>query len=673
MATRNRCGTWFRILGGALAAVGLSSCHTAGARATTPGMARDAASSMGGAQGARHVSPAAAALIALGEAPRPAAEVALRDALLAAPPPVGDEGVDAWLSRLRRTAPDTVWAAAAARAQAVLQGPAAKAAPVRVPAQVHTRRARSAAHVLRGIALGVWARRRLTTRRETSLAAVVRHETINRVPLGFHEEPIAPGRAPAFEALAGTLHGEAAARGLNMHTTDHVVHHMRADLEGIAPLCASPAIMVHVDDVQFVGDISWGEPDAAPRSLAVVGDKLVGRGALDDKGPLVAAMDALDALRGVPGEALQPTLIIGTGEELGTTDVSTFLAHHDAPEMTVIPTMDFDTQLSLGEYGNASLELELAGLPSPGPDGGVRLDLFTGDGQESKAMLTGVTHADCKAALAPLLRAQPDLGVRCVDAPDARQAEEALAWTLRGTGAAPTGTAEAPGPARSAILDLLYVLRHADFGLRPSRCLAVAGAVSDLLGRGTDVPWLQRTRHPDFEPPTMRVRSAGGSIHGCNVQMDVYWPPGLSRAEVLKLTAAALKRRLPAAHHDVVRQLDAAGTEPVDAGGWAMTRILTESYARVVGQPKRPRPMWPTRPTAAGAFPRAVVFGPLSDGTTKRVRRQAEHITREELSNLVEVLTTALYLYRPDEPPACLREKRDPHGGPPLASPDSPR
>jgi succinyl-diaminopimelate desuccinylase len=92
-------------------------------------------------------------------------------------------------------------------------------------------------------------------------------------------------------------------------------------------------LVVH-GDVQPVEETSWKVPPFA----GVVRDGAVwGRGAADDKGPLVQALLALSALK-ASGPPLTHTvrLLVGTDEESENLDVKTYLKSHPAPDVSLV-------------------------------------------------------------------------------------------------------------------------------------------------------------------------------------------------------------------------------------------------------------------------------------------------------------------------------------------------
>lgn len=108
---------------------------------------------------------------------------------------------------------------------------------------------------------------------------------------------------------------------------------------GSADLGGEPAlaILTHLDVVP-AGD-GWSSD---PFTLTRDGDKLVGRGAIDDKGPAVAAVFALRAIKelGIPLKN-GVRLIFGTNEENGSADLEYYRKKRSLPPMVFTPDGEY--------------------------------------------------------------------------------------------------------------------------------------------------------------------------------------------------------------------------------------------------------------------------------------------------------------------------------------------
>jgi succinyl-diaminopimelate desuccinylase len=95
-------------------------------------------------------------------------------------------------------------------------------------------------------------------------------------------------------------------------------------------------LVVH-GDVQPVDDTQWSIPPFA----GIVRDRVVyGRGAADDKGPMVQALLAMHAIRDLP-RTHTVRLLVGSDEESGSKDMATYLASHAPPAYSLVLDSEF--------------------------------------------------------------------------------------------------------------------------------------------------------------------------------------------------------------------------------------------------------------------------------------------------------------------------------------------
>ena len=96
------------------------------------------------------------------------------------------------------------------------------------------------------------------------------------------------------------------------------------------------AVLGHLDIVP-VGD-DWSHDPFGE----IVGDRIYGRGTLDDKGSMIGALYALDAVR-KSGLSLKRRIriIFGTNEETGSMDMVRYNATEEQPTMAFTPDADY--------------------------------------------------------------------------------------------------------------------------------------------------------------------------------------------------------------------------------------------------------------------------------------------------------------------------------------------
>ena len=90
-------------------------------------------------------------------------------------------------------------------------------------------------------------------------------------------------------------------------------------------------LVVH-GDVQPVEESHWKTP---PFAGVVREGKIFGRGAADDKGPMVQALLAMHALR-EEKRTHTVRLLVGSDEESANNDMKTYLASHAPPDYSLV-------------------------------------------------------------------------------------------------------------------------------------------------------------------------------------------------------------------------------------------------------------------------------------------------------------------------------------------------
>ena len=211
----------------------------------------------------------------------------------------------------------------------------------------------------------------------------------------------------------------------------------------MGPLGENPlAVLAHLDVVP-AGD-GW---QTNPFEAVITDDRIYGRGTSDDKGPAVAALFAMLAIRqaGIP-LSREVRLILGCDEETGMEDMAYYREHYDIPKTGFTPDASFPVINT--EKGLMQLELRspaaTEGLQVESISVGERFNVVPG---LAKAMVRG-TQALCEK----VNRLAGDMHLSV----SADMAGEGLVC-LTSTGI--TGHAAYPEAARNAIDQLLLMLR----------------------------------------------------------------------------------------------------------------------------------------------------------------------------------------------------------------------
>jgi len=118
------------------------------------------------------------------------------------------------------------------------------------------------------------------------------------------------------------------ARGFPVDEFEDMI--ITADFGPYPPLIG---FLAHLDVVEAGG--GW---ESDPYKMTVKDGRIYGRGAIDDKGPAVAAMYAMYCTRDIcPGIRHGFRLILGTGEEVGCEDIALYLSKNEPPAHVFTP------------------------------------------------------------------------------------------------------------------------------------------------------------------------------------------------------------------------------------------------------------------------------------------------------------------------------------------------
>ena len=175
----------------------------------------------------------------------------------------------------------------------------------------------------------------------------------------------APFGKECLHALQFALDG-AAAQGLTVKNVDGYAGHAEWRGENVDAAAPIVGVLAHVDVVP-AGD-GWSSP---PFAAEIVDGAIVGRGAIDDKGPAIAGLWAILALKacGVP-LTKRIRLILGADEESGFGCVHHYFQHEEMPETGFTPDAMFP--LVYAEKGIAN-----AVLTRPAPPEGERIHVVS--------------------------------------------------------------------------------------------------------------------------------------------------------------------------------------------------------------------------------------------------------------------------------------------------------
>jgi len=418
-------------------------------------------------------------------------------------------------------------------------------------------------------------------------------------------EHAAPGAPWGPQTRAALLCALGIAERLGLETCDMDGYLGYADLPGESPV--QIATIAHCDIVPE--GIGW---TFDPFSVTRRDGYLVGRGIIDDKGPLVLSLYAAHFFR-ERGERLPYTLrcIIGADEETGMGDVPWYLGHEPQPAFLFTPDAEFP--VCCGEKGGFHASITSAPI-----SGGVI------------EMLDGGTVGNAVPGQATaVVRVQPEglAGAPGIDVEDAGEGRTRLVAHGRGGHASvPDGTVNAIGMLVDYLLDndlcsaderRFLELERRVFASTDGSSLGIAAA-DDLFDPLTCIGGTVRTRDGRF------IQT-----------IDSRYPTSITGERIRSTLEELVGRHGASIHvdsHDVPFYIDPSSPE---------IRTLVSSYAEYTGSDAQPFTIGGG--TYARHFANAASFGPGDASVVDPSWVGTEHGADEGISE--EQMRRALKIY----------------------------
>ncbi len=381
------------------------------------------------------------------------------------------------------------------------------------------------------------------------------------------------------------------------------------------------AIAGHID-VVTPGSAQWTHP---PFDGAVNGDHVWGRGAQDDKGPVVQALHAMNAVREA-GIALPCTvkLVIGTMEETGDwSDMATYRRVAEKPDYAFTPDADFP--IISGEKGmlNAVIGAEWPRTPVHAETGLEFVSLLGGEREN-------VIPASCEftvrfpkerrsEVLRELVRATTEYVVEhdeanatMIPGREREIAEDRFEAVVSFIGR--SGHASSPQKGHNAILDALDFIRDIETIPQPVRNFALLAyaAGSDAWGGPLGIA----LEHPFVGKTTVCLTIADIRPTGGRVLLNVRPTMGATAHQTLDRIRAALEPFEGEMGLDLTIEAKGETMDPIHMDADApetkpFIDALRTAFETVTGRPGKLRAVGGT--TYAKAIPNCVAFGPILD------------------------------------------------------------
>lgn len=428
---------------------------------------------------------------------------------------------------------------------------------------------------------------------------------INVPSVKGEEAPGAPFGVEVRRALDVAL-ADAEAMGFSVRNFDGYAGDVRMGPEGVEPL----AILAHVDVVP-AGD-GWSTD---PFQAVVKDGKIYGRGTSDDKGPAVAALYAMYALKkaGVP-LTREIRLILGCDEESGWGCMHHYLEHCDMPKVGFSP----DANFPVINTEKGMLHLSVRGAYHKG---GLVKEISVG---ERCNVVPGSAVATVYGDEALCAKAESFAKEQGYDLKAQAQADGTALLTVTGV----PGHAALPEGAKNALGQLLVVLK----ALGAEGSLAVladrVGAEYDGLSLGI------RCKDETSGPLTCNLGILRyNEQDGLYATLDIRYPILCDHKALTRCIEAALA---PEVSVTVDSQKDPHHVSPHSK----LVKDLLDAYHEVTGLPRE------AVATGGGTYARVleegVAFGSVFPGEEELAHQADEYMPVDSLVKNVQIFVYAL-------------------------------
>ncbi len=361
-----------------------------------------------------------------------------------------------------------------------------------------------------------------------------------------------------------------------------------------------------------------------------------GRGAQDDKGPIVQMLFGLVgaaelARRAGGGFGHTVRLIIVSEEEIGRwEDIPFYFEREPPPDFAIVPDAAFP--ITVGEKGLVNLNVEFEWSP-PLNDA---FELLAGERSNVVPGRAGLRIGRALLEGAEKLSAWPGGSSQAPAPPRVHADEDGLRVEFSGVSA----HGSLPHKGHNAATDALeQAARLPQLQGHPAgRALAwLAQAGADLRGKFLSIDcW-----HERLGQTTVNLGVLRADRHGLRATLNIRNPIGLSCPETVERVRREALRLGEASSGLTVNRVgyDDDGREPIYVDPEQFPQWIEpmrRAYAAVTGRKAELQTIGGT--TFAKAFPRAVCFGPVDEHEEKELAHQAdEHVTLAALRRNVEI------------------------------------
>ncbi len=379
-------------------------------------------------------------------------------------------------------------------------------------------------------------------------------------------------------------------------------------------------ILVHLDVVPEGSN--WTYP---PYGGEIHDDKIYGRGAIDDKGPAIACLYAMKAVKesGFPLNK-KIRIIFGTDEESGWEDMKYYFVHEKAPDLAFTPDADFPA--IHGEKGILIFDfIKKCSNPS---NNGIKIYSIKGGNRPNMVP----DYCEAQVSLDPSIHDKLDSFIRNHQA---RMTAEEIdnKIILKSYGVSAHGSL--PESGQNAVSQLMLFL----------------GTLNLSTGDATDfVRFYNSKIGMEYNGQSIGCgfsdQESGGLVFNVGVidlnndevrlTINIRYPITYTTNQVYE----AIEKELENTGVELIR-----GTHDMDPlyipRDHELIQKLMKIYTKITGDDREPITIGGG--TYARAMKNAVAFGPLFPGQPELAHQKDEYISVEDLLKITEIYTEALY------------------------------
>ncbi len=421
------------------------------------------------------------------------------------------------------------------------------------------------------------------------------------------------------------------------------------DLDGIVSIIEQPGepnekglgIPLHIDVVPVSGN--WKYP---PFSGTVAGDTIWGRGAQDDKGPLIACLYAIYALKKMGARFIRPIYIVmGRGEEVGNwSDVQYFIKKEGAPLFSFTPDAEFP--VINGEKGIMNLKIN-ASWDKANSEGNLRLVSLSGGERanvvpDAADVIFEIDEAP-ESSIEELRRELEKFASEKTDVrfsePELYEDEQTGMKNLKVIFYGKSAHGSLPEQGHNAILDALsFLCGHRSVSPEcRAYCDFLYRASSKFYGEGLNITG----EHPFVGKTTVNLGICRINQKEGKSAINIRPTLGVTCEEIAKKAVALVKTESRKTGVEMfIEQAEEWGRDPlfVDPEENAFfISSLQEAYHIVTGREPELKAIGGT--TFAKAYPNCVSFGPVDPAE----EAELAHMTDEHIKIAHQVRNTKIY------------------------------